>query len=176
MGVLERVRTSRWIRLGALGAVLTLCCLGLAREWPVVLPMLHRLRWYSVPASAVADRAGAKVVFALEGDRVRMVPVTLGPPFAGGFELVSGPEPGSKVVSDPPPTARIPSAPVPVDAGVIIIFPPNSLPGVKSSSLRSTDLLWHETPTGASDDFELGDQSSTTSGFEDAAAPTPIGK
>jgi hypothetical protein len=33
-----------------------------------------------------------------------MVPVTLGVPFAGGFELLAGPEPGAKVVSDPPPT------------------------------------------------------------------------
>jgi RND family efflux transporter MFP subunit len=57
-----------------------------------------------VPASAVVDRAGAKMVFTVDGDRVRMVPVTLGPPFAGGFELVSGPEPGTKVVSEPPPT------------------------------------------------------------------------
>ncbi len=57
-----------------------------------------------VPASAVADRAGAKVVFALDGGRVRMLPVTLGPPFAGGFELIEGPAAGTKIVSEPPAT------------------------------------------------------------------------
>jgi HlyD family secretion protein len=56
-----------------------------------------------VPASAVVDRAGAKVVFVLDGGAVRMVPVTIGDPFSGGFVLVSGPAPGTKVVSDPPP-------------------------------------------------------------------------
>ena len=57
-----------------------------------------------VPASAVAERVGAKVVFVLDGGQVRTMPVTLGPPFAGGFELVDGPSPGTKVVSDPPAT------------------------------------------------------------------------
>jgi hypothetical protein len=32
-----------------------------------------------------------------------MVPVTLGPSFGDGFELVDGPSPGTKLVSDPPP-------------------------------------------------------------------------
>lgn len=57
-----------------------------------------------VPGSAVTDRAGAKVVFVLDAGHARMVPVTLGPPFADGFELVSGPDPGTKIVSDPPAT------------------------------------------------------------------------
>jgi RND family efflux transporter MFP subunit len=57
-----------------------------------------------VPASAVADRGGAKVVFTVEDGKVRMVPVTLGAPFAGGFELPNGPAPGTKLVSDPPAT------------------------------------------------------------------------
>jgi len=57
-----------------------------------------------VPAAAVVDRAGAKVVFVLDGGKVRMVPVTLGDPFAGGFELKDGPSPGTKIVSDPPAT------------------------------------------------------------------------
>jgi HlyD family secretion protein len=56
-----------------------------------------------VPGSAVADRAGAKVVFTLDAGRARMVPVTLGPSFGDGFELVDGPSPGTKLVSDPPP-------------------------------------------------------------------------
>jgi multidrug efflux pump subunit AcrA (membrane-fusion protein) len=57
-----------------------------------------------VPAAAVTERGGAKVVFLLEGDRVRMIPVTLGPAFGGGFELSGGPEAGAKVVRDPAPT------------------------------------------------------------------------
>jgi HlyD family secretion protein len=57
-----------------------------------------------VPASAIADRAGAKVVFILDSGRVRMVPVSLGAPFGGGFELLDGPSPGTKIVSDPAPT------------------------------------------------------------------------
>src|SRR5579859_2895391 len=44
-----------------------------------------------VPASAVAERSGAKVLFVVDGGRAHMVAVTLGPPFAGGFELVDGP-------------------------------------------------------------------------------------
>jgi RND family efflux transporter MFP subunit len=57
-----------------------------------------------VPASAVVDRAGAKVVFVADSDKVRMVPVSLGAPFGGGFELLAGPDPGTKLVSDAPPT------------------------------------------------------------------------
>ncbi|MDP9002673.1 MAG: efflux RND transporter periplasmic adaptor subunit [Myxococcota bacterium] len=57
-----------------------------------------------VPASAVADRGGGKVVFVLDGGRVRMVRVTLGGPFGGGFELTDGPPPGTKIVSEPPGT------------------------------------------------------------------------
>jgi RND family efflux transporter MFP subunit len=57
-----------------------------------------------VPASAVAERAGNKVVFVLDGDRVRMVGVSLGPAFAGGFELSGGPAAGTHVVKDPPAT------------------------------------------------------------------------
>ncbi len=54
-----------------------------------------------VPGTAVADRGGAKVVFTLDSGAVRMVPVTLGPPFGDGFELLDGPPPGTKIVSDP---------------------------------------------------------------------------
>jgi RND family efflux transporter MFP subunit len=58
-----------------------------------------------VPADAVVDRGGSKQVFVVvDGDKVRMVPVTLGPPFAGGFELVQGPTPGTKLVKAPPAT------------------------------------------------------------------------
>jgi HlyD family secretion protein len=43
-------------------------------------------------------------VFVLDGDSVRMKTVTLGPAFGDGFELVSGPAPGTKVIKAPPPT------------------------------------------------------------------------
>lgn len=54
-----------------------------------------------VPGSAVVERAGGKVVFVVDGDTVRMTPVTLGPAFGSGFELTSGPRPGTRVVSGP---------------------------------------------------------------------------
>jgi HlyD family secretion protein len=57
-----------------------------------------------LPGSAIADRAGAKVVFVVDGGKVRMVPVTLGKPFGDGFELAAGPDPGTKLVSQPPET------------------------------------------------------------------------
>lgn len=56
-----------------------------------------------IPASAVADRAGAKVAYVVDGDQVKMVTVTLGAPFGGGFELVSGPAAGTRVVKNPAP-------------------------------------------------------------------------
>jgi RND family efflux transporter MFP subunit len=57
-----------------------------------------------IPGGAVAERAGAKVTFVVEDGKVRMVPVELGPAFGSGFELVTGPSPGSRVVKDPPKT------------------------------------------------------------------------
>ena len=57
-----------------------------------------------VPRSAVADRGGAKVVFLIDKGHVRSVQVTLGPEFAGGYELRSGPPVGTVLVADPPPT------------------------------------------------------------------------
>lgn len=55
-----------------------------------------------VPASAVVDRGGVKVVFTLNEGKAHMVPVTLGTSAAGGLELVDGPTPGTKIVSEPP--------------------------------------------------------------------------
>ena len=55
-----------------------------------------------VPGNAVTDRDGAKVVFVLEGDKVRMTPVTLGEAFGTGFVLSKGPGAGTKLVKDPP--------------------------------------------------------------------------
>jgi RND family efflux transporter MFP subunit len=57
-----------------------------------------------LPGSAVAERAGAKVVFVADQGKVRMVPVTLGAPFGDGFEIAGGLEPGTKLVSQPPET------------------------------------------------------------------------
>lgn len=56
-----------------------------------------------VPGSAVTERNGAKVVFAVEDGRLRMMPIELGKPFGGGFEVVRGPSSGTKVVSQPGP-------------------------------------------------------------------------
>jgi len=57
-----------------------------------------------VPASAVVDRNGAKHVFVVVEGRAKLVPVALGAPFGGGFELKDGPTPGTKVIKDPPAT------------------------------------------------------------------------
>lgn len=57
-----------------------------------------------VPSSAVAERAGSKVVFVVDGGKVRMQPVELGAPFGDGYELQRGPQPGTKVVKSPPDT------------------------------------------------------------------------
>jgi HlyD family secretion protein len=57
-----------------------------------------------VPSGAVTDRGGGKVVFAVEEDVVRMLPVKLGPSFGRGFELIEGPRPGTRLVAEPPET------------------------------------------------------------------------
>ncbi len=55
-----------------------------------------------IPASAVVDRDGSKVAFVLtDHDRVSMKRLTLGPAMAGGFELLDGPAPGTRIVKDP---------------------------------------------------------------------------
>jgi HlyD family secretion protein len=57
-----------------------------------------------VPASAVVDRAGGKVVFVLEEDVARMRTVSLGPKLGDGYELIDGPAPGARLVARPPET------------------------------------------------------------------------
>jgi HlyD family secretion protein len=57
-----------------------------------------------VPSSALAERGGSKVVFTVEDEVVRMVPVKLGPPFGRGFELTDGPRPGTRLIASPPET------------------------------------------------------------------------
>lgn len=55
-----------------------------------------------VPGAALVDHAGGKAVYVVEEGHVRLVPVTLGASFGSGFELKSGPAPGTKLVKDPP--------------------------------------------------------------------------
>jgi HlyD family secretion protein len=57
-----------------------------------------------VPARALVDRDGGKYVFVVTDGVVRRTPIKVGPAFGGGFELVEGPSPGTRVVSDPPST------------------------------------------------------------------------
>jgi HlyD family secretion protein len=55
-----------------------------------------------VPSEALATLGGVKVVYVVDGGKVRATPVELGPPFGGGFELTRGPAPGTKLVKSPP--------------------------------------------------------------------------
>jgi HlyD family secretion protein len=55
-----------------------------------------------VPASALAERGGAKVVFVVEGGTARMRVVRLGAALGNGYELIEGPEAGARVVAEPP--------------------------------------------------------------------------
>lgn len=57
-----------------------------------------------VPAKALAKRAGRDVVFVVVDGRVKTEAVTLGAKTDDGFELLEGPDVGSKVVLDPPVT------------------------------------------------------------------------
>jgi HlyD family secretion protein len=57
-----------------------------------------------VPASAITERGGNKVVFVVDGDVVHMTQVALGAAFGDGFELEHGPEAGTKIVKAPPAT------------------------------------------------------------------------
>jgi RND family efflux transporter MFP subunit len=59
-----------------------------------------------VPRNAVVTRGGRQVVFVVEDDVVRELPVQLGPESGEGFELVVGPEPGTRLVADPPETLQ----------------------------------------------------------------------
>lgn len=55
-----------------------------------------------VPQSAVSERQGQKIVFVVDQGKVKVQTVTVGAEAAGGFELVDGPPPGTKVVANPP--------------------------------------------------------------------------
>lgn len=54
-----------------------------------------------VPGDALGTLGGVKVVYVIEDGKVRATPVELGPAFGSGFELVRGPEPGTKLVKSP---------------------------------------------------------------------------
>lgn len=55
-----------------------------------------------VPAAAIVDRNGGKMVYVVADGRVRLASVKLGPAVGGGFELLEGPNPGARLVSSPP--------------------------------------------------------------------------
>ena len=55
-----------------------------------------------VPAAAVTDRNGGKVVFVYEGEAARLRNVTLGERIGSGYELLQGPEAGTRLIADPP--------------------------------------------------------------------------
>lgn len=54
-----------------------------------------------VPVNAIAQRNGVDVVFIVDEGELRMTAVKLGPPFAGGRELVTNIPAGTKVALDP---------------------------------------------------------------------------
>lgn len=59
MGVLKRIRVSKWVRAGLLVVILSFCSYGLALEWPQVHPALGRLHWYSIAGALAAAMASA---------------------------------------------------------------------------------------------------------------------
>ena len=59
-----------------------------------------------LPASAIVDRAGSKAVFVLADGKVSLVSVKLGEALEGGFVLLEGPSPGTRVVKNPAGTLR----------------------------------------------------------------------
>lgn len=54
-----------------------------------------------VPAIAIAERDGNKVVFVIEDGAVKMRPVELGDEVGSGFELIDGPPAGANIVREP---------------------------------------------------------------------------
>jgi uncharacterized membrane protein YbhN (UPF0104 family) len=59
LGVLKRIRVSKWVRVGLLAAILAFCSYGLVLEWPQVHPALGLLHWYSICGAVAAAMAGA---------------------------------------------------------------------------------------------------------------------
>ena len=59
LGVLKRIRVSKWVRTGLLVVILAFCSYGLTLEWPQVHPALGRLHWYSIAGALAAAMASA---------------------------------------------------------------------------------------------------------------------
>jgi hypothetical protein len=59
------------------------------------------LKGVLVPASAIVERGGKSVVFAIDGDRVHEQAVSAGPSF-GDLRLIEGIAAGTRVVRTPP--------------------------------------------------------------------------
>ena len=60
-----------------------------------------------VPATAVTERAGAKMVFVVDGERVHAVPVVARRAVRGRVRVLKdGPPPGTRLVKNPPPAAE----------------------------------------------------------------------
>jgi uncharacterized membrane protein YbhN (UPF0104 family) len=57
LGVLKRIRVSKWVRAGLLVVILAFCSYGLVLEWPQVHPALSRLHWYSIAGALAAAMA-----------------------------------------------------------------------------------------------------------------------
>ncbi|MET0791599.1 MAG: efflux RND transporter periplasmic adaptor subunit [Polyangiaceae bacterium] len=55
-----------------------------------------------IPSNALATVNGRRVVYMVDDGKVHVTPITLGPTFGSGFELVKGPPAGSKLVKEPP--------------------------------------------------------------------------
>lgn len=60
----------------------------------------------AVPAAAVAEREGRKLLFVVEQDVATAVPVDIGSKIGDFIELTSGPKPGARVVLSPPAALR----------------------------------------------------------------------
>jgi RND family efflux transporter MFP subunit len=54
-----------------------------------------------VPADAVTDRGGQKVIFTVESGKLHMFPVKVGQSMGASVELLDGPPPGTKIVAKP---------------------------------------------------------------------------
>jgi len=59
LGVLQRIRASRWVRGGLLLVILALCSYGLTLDWPQVHRALDSLHWYSIAGALGAAMASA---------------------------------------------------------------------------------------------------------------------
>lgn len=59
-----------------------------------------------VPGNAIVNKGDGKIVWVVEGDKIRLVPIEVGEAFGSGSVLKRGPAPGTKLVSDPSPTLQ----------------------------------------------------------------------